>query len=302
MMKCTTGDLFCIVFGVFYLFVGIAIIHKLMTPSMKRFAPNGCLRMDGYQLLENMFSLDEVEWLMRVTGDQTKPSLQTAREFVARHTLLNDAIIRECLLVEYVYNDYMFALLGSQIATCHRDYNGTMFQTQLNRPTYTMLIYLSPMKSCLDVVPGSHETTYRNNYLIDNSKHIRCSVGDVLVFDSNLIHTGSIINESEINPRLQMKLCHTSDREKLSFLEDYYKVLNDTSGNKVAMTVSKHLSCQYPVSYINNTMKSTAFENTFKLFAYGKKDALQIKDASPVVSRSETEATHLSHSNKYDCQ
>jgi hypothetical protein len=28
-------------------------------------------------------------------------------------------------------------------------------------------------------------------------------------------------------------------------------------------------------------MKSTAFENIFKMFAYGKKDALQIKDASP---------------------
>ena len=275
----TNYILFVVIFV--YVFVGIAIIHKLGTPSEQRFAKSGCLKKDGYQLLENVFSLGEVEALKSVTDHQTKSSLKTARKFVINHTLLSDAIIRECGLVDYEYNDYMFALLGSQIATCHRDYNGTMFQKQLNHPTYTILVYLSPMKACLDVVPRSHEKTYYNNYLVDNSEHVRCSVGDVLVFDSNLIHTGSIINESEVNPRLQMKLCHKSDRKKLPFLEDYYKVLNDASSNRVAMTVSKHLSCQYPISYINNTMKSTAFENIFKMFAYGKKDALQIKDASP---------------------
>lgn len=281
-MKCSRY--FLALWIVLFVFFGFGVIHKLLLWDYINAGYRNVewsLDRDGLCIISDMFSPSELEFMLRTAKQQTKPALQSVRAFVANHGPLNEALVNRCAMIEYEYNDYLFAILGSQISTCHRDYNGTMFQKSLNYPTFTVLIFLNEMNACLDVVPGSHVRSYINNYLMDNSKHVRCRVGDVLIFNSNLIHTGSIVNKSESNPRLQMKLCHKSDREKLPFLEDYYKVLNDKTSSKPITTFAKHISCQYPIPYVNNTMKSNWVEKIGKFLAYGSANSLQIKDPEP---------------------
>ena len=258
-------------------FLAFGVIHKnLISPVFLSRDENHSLTKDGFCLLKNVFDSSEVDYMANQTHDQSNASLNQLQTFIINNHKLLEMLKQQCKLKEYEFNDYIFAILGSQISTCHRDFNGTMFHDQLQHPTYTMVTYLHKMKSCMDVVPKSHVREYKNNYFIDNSRHVACEIGDVLLFNSNLIHTGSIINDDVSNPRIQMKLCHKDDRKHLEFLENYRRVLNDTPPMNIAKRISKHYSCQVPIDYVNKDGVSKWYERAFNMLAYGNVNALNI--------------------------
>lgn len=269
---------------VLILFLTFGVVHKNILPTCDRFLSRNTprsLTKDGFCLLKNVFDSSEVDYMANQAHDQSSTSLNGIKTYIINHQKLLERIYKQCNLKGYEFNDYIFAILGSQISTCHRDFNGTMFHDQLKHPTYTMVVYLHQMRACMDVVPESHVREYNNNYLIDNTKHVTCEIGDVLLFNSNLIHTGSIINDDVSNPRIQMKLCHKDDRKHLEFLEDYTRVLNDKLHMNRSMQFAKHYTCQVPFNYVkNDNGVSNWYERAFKRLAYGEINALNIEKPS----------------------
>jgi hypothetical protein len=278
-----SNNVLIIVLLILFIFLMFGVIHKNISPTCDRFLSRDTTRSltkDGFCLLKNVFDASEVDYVVNQTQDQSSASLKIIKTYIINHQKLLERLYQQCNLNGYEFNDYVFAILGSQISTCHRDFNGTMFHDQLKHPTYTMIIYLHKMKACMDVVPESHVREYTNNYFIDNSKHVICEIGDVLLFNSNLIHTGSIINDDVSNPRIQMKLCHKDDRKHLGFLEDYTRVLDDKPPMNMSTAMSKHYTCQVPFNYVNKDGVTKWYERAFKRLAYGANNALNIKKPS----------------------
>ena len=89
-----------------------------------------------------------------------------------------------------------------------------------------MLIFLYPMDQCLDIIPKSHKNLHISIFnFSDITKSIKCGVGDVLIFNSSLIHSGSINNKNIHNPRIQLKISHKNDLDNINFYQNYNKIL-----------------------------------------------------------------------------
>lgn len=213
------------------------------------------LHTDGYVLLRDVFSPSDVVWMrdqmQQAQSDTPPPEL---KPFLFRHRAFHEALV-QATTAEYTFQDYILLIRKSQIHTCHRDYNGDLYHT-LDFPSYTMIIYLHDMQSCLDVVEKSHNNKRYLPYSTDPTKHVQCQVGDVLLFNSNLIHAGSL-NRQQNNPRIQMKWCHPDDRSTLSFYENYYKLLDDENTHSTAYNEwVKHISCQNPFIFESSPMNT----------------------------------------------
>lgn len=145
----------------------------------------------------------------------------------------------------YEFHDYIFFIRRSQFHTCHRDYNGDLFhETQLH-PSYTLIVYLSDMDRCLDVIPGSHRNLDHDVGMTDWTQTVHCLTGDVLLFNANLVHSGSL-NDGAF-PRVQLKISHRDDMEVLNFYTKYNKVMNEESGaSQPIQYLQKHLTCTFP--------------------------------------------------------
>jgi hypothetical protein len=151
---------------------------------------------------------------------------------------------------EYVLQDYIWIIEKSAVHTCHRDNNGTFFNPGQKHPSYTMLVYLDQAKpddKCLGVVPGSHQSKYANAVnLVNPVTDITCSTGDVIVFNANLIHVGTL-TERDDNLRVQMKISHPDDLEVLKYYQNYNKVLNKENKNsRVVRHLQRGASCAVP--------------------------------------------------------
>lgn len=171
----------------------------------------------------------------------------------AKKIIINSQFIRkqiEAILGDdYEFHDYIFVIKKSQFNVCHRDYNGKSFNSKQLYPSYTIIIYLENMEKSLDIIPGSHKSLMTNAINItDYSENIVCPKGGALLFDANLIHSGSI-NKDELNLRIQMKISHKNDKNStLNFFQKYNKILNKESNKPMWFKkLSKHLSCTIPL-------------------------------------------------------
>jgi hypothetical protein len=145
----------------------------------------------------------------------------------------------------YEFHDYIFFIRRSQFHTCHRDYNGDLFNEGIH-PSYTMIVYLTDMDRCLDVIPGSHTSKDDNLGLTDRTQTVHCLTGDVLLFNANIVHSGSL-NDGSF-PRVQLKVSHRDDLEKLDYYQGYHKVLNEESPySQTNQYFQKHLFCTFPM-------------------------------------------------------
>jgi hypothetical protein len=120
---------------------------------------------------------------------------------------------------------------------------------------------------------------------LDTTQPIPCKMGDALLFDSNLIHSGSF-NKDENNPRIQMKLSHKDDISKFSYYQQYNKVLEkDNKHNKYFQIIQKYLSCQFPIisditnyDIKNNFFHNTKFKELIGYFFYGNTQFYNYKE------------------------
>jgi ectoine hydroxylase-related dioxygenase (phytanoyl-CoA dioxygenase family) len=193
-------------------------------------------------------------------------------------------IIRNTLGENYVIMDYIMYLSNSVLHTCHRDNNGSRFN-DIKHKSYTMLIYIDDLKECLDVVPESHK--HIGVYSTDQTMTFMCKPGSIIIFDSDLVHSGGL-SEDVNNRRIQMKITHRDDYQKLNFYDNYFKIVNKPNKNsEFSKKIQKHLTCQFPIfsdltqgnnkEYISGEISDLG--KVFSHYFYSDKDFYKLEDA-----------------------
>lgn len=193
-------------------------------------------------------------------------------------------IIRNILGEGYIMMDYIMYLSNSVLHTCHRDNNGSKFN-DIKHKSYTMLIYIDDLEECLDVVPESHKHT--GIYFTDTTKTFMCKPGSIIIFDADLVHSGGL-SENKNNRRIQMKITHIDDYEKLKFYDNYFKIVDKPNTNtQFSKQWQKHLTCQFPVfadmtqgnnkDYISGDISDLG--KVFSEYFYSDKDFYKLEDA-----------------------
>lgn len=257
--------------NVIYIFLGVIIviicisillrIHVLNNPYRinTKLSPRERLNQDGVVLLNDFLSIENIRQIKNfIKNDEI---IKAKQHIIESHR----EPIQNILGKDYEFNDYIFLIKKSQFHTCHRDYNGDFFNQEQQFPSYTIIIYLEDMGKCLDVIHKSHSNKGEFDFNItDYSQTIQCKHGDAILFNSNLIHNGSL-NDNENHARIQMKISHKRDMKVLDFYNQYNKVLNSENNTPVAIKhIQKHVSCQFPFvssylkQYDNNKSNSSS--------------------------------------------
>jgi ectoine hydroxylase-related dioxygenase (phytanoyl-CoA dioxygenase family) len=236
-----------------FLIIILFILLLLLLSLIIRFTRNNNLEYSEYKdynlkdngiiVIKDILSKEDLDIIATFVDNEQYLEI---KKYIHNNTnILNK--IKNTIGDDYIFQDYIFTLKKSQIHMCHRDNNGTFYNKEQKYPSYTILFYLENMEKCLDVIPNTHK--YKNQYsfnMTDYTKSIICNKGDAVLFNANLIHTGSL-NKKENNLRIQMKLTHKNDIETLNYYQNYNKILNkDNTTNKSLKKLHKHLSCQFP--------------------------------------------------------
>jgi len=204
---------------------------------------------------------------------------------------------------QYVFQDYIWIIEKSSVHTCHRDNNGDFFNENQKHPSYTALVYLEDMGKCLGVMTESHKDLYANSVnFTDTVKNILCNKGDVIIFNANLIHVGTINtskdsknnwNTKDDNLRIQLKITHKDDIQNIMYYEDFNKVLNQDNTLPLSLRLAqKRLSCMFPIlsnlTQQENIRTARGSDNgievgipqqIFSYFFYGNKDFYNLPNA-----------------------
>ena len=191
---------------------------------------------NGFLVVKNVFSPEEIQYMKTTEFKTVKGALMASQK-------LND-VIRTKVGKDYVLQDYIWIIKRASVHTCHRDNNGDMFNKDQKHPSYTMLIYLEDMEKCLGVIDKSHK---KKGSMFDDVQNLTCSKGDAIIFNANLIHTGTF-NKREDNLRIQMKITHKDDVETLGYYQDFNKVLDTPNTVPVFLRkIQNRLSCALPM-------------------------------------------------------
>ena len=201
------------------------------------------LESDGFMVFPNLLTEDQIKVYKQLA--KTQDVITIKEDIISNPRILKE--LRKHIGQDYEFQDYIWLINKSFVHTCHRDNNGLFFNKDQVHPSYTLLIYLEDMDANLDVIPGSHKNRWLNYVnLTDITQSIHIPKGSAILFDANLIHSGSF-NSKENNPRIQMKVTHKNDRKHISYYEDFNKYAN--SDNHVPYSIrrsQKHITCQFP--------------------------------------------------------
>ena len=214
------------------------------------------------------------------------------KELIIEHPGLKTEYINRCGK-NYMFQDYILVIKKSAVHTCHRDNNGDFFNVGQKHPSYTAILYLEPMEKCLGVIPTSHLQKHSFSFNVtDPVMNLVCNPGDVILFNSNLIHVGAM-NAKDDNLRCQMKISHREDIPLLGYYQNYNKLLNQE--NKLPefiRHIQKRGSCALPIlsdltqSEYKNAIKGTEegvkvsiFQQIFSYLFYSNKDFYDLPNA-----------------------
>jgi len=250
----------------------------------------GNLQKDGFCVIKNILTNDDI---LNVKNYLDSNRIKDTKKYIISNNRINNLIKNKLDSEKEKYNfqDYIMYIRQSKVHTCHRDNNGSFFSPNQKHESYTIIFYLTDMEKNLDVVPGSHVNRFQNSlYLTDPSVSIKCNKGDAILFNSNLVHAGSIL-DSEYNPRIQMKYTHNDDLECLKHYQNFNKILNKTNKvNKTFQRIQKHITCQIPLlsDLTQNEIKRTSrgskeskisvFQKIYSKLFYGDKDFYDLPD------------------------
>ncbi len=209
------------------------------------------LQKDGFTIIKNVLTEEQINKLRKYSNDNNYKSIK--EELINNKFIMKS--IQDLLDNDYIFQDYIWIIKKSSVHTCHRDNNSKFFNKGQKHASYTIIIYLEDMERCLGVIPKSHLDINNNNINLQNSLlDLLCNKGDLIIFDANLIHVGTI-NKRDDNLRIQMKITHKDDIETLKYYQDFNKVLNQNNTiPKELLKFQKNLSCIVP--YISNLTQS----------------------------------------------
>lgn len=244
----------------------------------------------GFERIPKILEKKEVEQLLRWIHTE---NYKKAYHFIVNHPSICSRI-REKTDSSYIFQDYSYFILKSRVHTCHRDNNGTFFNPTQKHPSYTIIFYLEDIGQGLDVIPGSHLSKHQV-FVSNPTNPIDVQIGDAILFDANLIHSGSIHPKDSI--RIQMKFSHPEDIHALSFYQNFHKVLNKpNTSSSYALHLQKMISCHFPVfgdvfmaqedkQNWRGSLESDKIgilHKTFSYLMYGDADYYDIPNISPV--------------------
>jgi len=194
----------------------------------------------GFKKIPQLLEKKDVD---KITAWIREKQYKKVYQYIANHPAILSRI-KSFTGTQYVFQDYSYFILKSRVHTCHRDNNGTFFNPKQKYPSYTIIFYLEDIGQGLDVVPGSHLSKFP--FVFDSTVPIDVRTGDAILFDANLIHSGSIRPYDSV--RIQMKVSHPEDIPTLSFYEDFHKVLDkQNTSSSYSMYLQKWVSCHFPV-------------------------------------------------------
>lgn len=249
--------------------------------NFKKLKEKSNLKNDGYVVKHNIISNDKIKLIKRYWDNNEHEKIYKM--------LKNDKNIRSLykdnLDQNYIMMDYVMYLSNSVIHTCHRDNNGSKFN-DIN-DSYTMILYIDDMDKCLDIVPKSHK--HQGIYHQDTTNTFVCSPGSIILFDSNMVHCGSL-NSNKDNRRIQLKVTHKDDIEKLSLYKNYYKIMNKPNTNSnISKYIQKGFSCSYPIvadltqgqnkDWASDKQEKSLFTKIYSKIFYSDKDYYTLKNA-----------------------
>jgi hypothetical protein len=232
----------------------------------------------GFNVID-VFNESEVNYILGLTYSKRYLDI---KKFISNHP----GVLKHIYSMygeDYTFVDYIFSIEKSSVSTCHRDENGFVFNKDLKHPSYTIIFYLEEMDACLDVIPRSHEEKNKI-YLSKSLESIPCVPGQAIIFNADLIHSGSI-NEKDDNKRIQMKIVHKDDLENVKQFDKYYRV-GDVSKNtsKQSTLFFRRLSCILP-AVADLTKNGNALPEfmgrMYKRLVYGDKDNYKLTAIEP---------------------
>lgn len=239
------------------------------------------LYSNGYVVKHNIIS----EYMLNKIKDHwDRSEFKQINDIIKSDWGIKNFINKNIKLGGYKFMDYIMFLENSVLHTCHRDNNSNYFNE--TNPSYTMILYIDDMENCLDVIPNSHKDKLGIN-LYDKTRTFMCKGASIILFDASLVHSGSI-NSMMKNRRIQLKISHEDDLDKLSFYQNYNKILDKLNTNsEISKRVQKHFSCRFPVisdmtqgkdkAYINGDISGVA--QIFSKIFYSDKDYYKLRDA-----------------------
>jgi hypothetical protein len=149
------------------------------------------------------------------------------------------------------------------------------------------------MEKCLGVIPNSHKDVNSYNFNMKNNVvNLLCNKGDIILFNANLIHVGTL-NQKDDNLRIQMKITHKEDIDSLSYFQNYNKVLKRENNLPFFMKhAHKNLSCMFPImsNLTQNEIIETSggsdkganigiFQKLYSLLFYGNSNFYDLPNA-----------------------
>jgi len=201
------------------------------------------LKRDGFSIYHQVLNQGETKMLREQCQ---QGNYQQVQDYLLHHDRMK-TVVKLALGSQYRFQDYIWIIQKSAVHTCHRDNNGHFFNQGQRWPSYTMLVYFEDMDKCLGVIPESHREP--GSYFInfnDSLTNLLCKQGDVILFDANLIHVGTI-NDRDDNLRIQLKVSHVDDIPLLDYYNNFHKVLDeDNQLPKYLRKMQRNLSCTFP--------------------------------------------------------
>jgi ectoine hydroxylase-related dioxygenase (phytanoyl-CoA dioxygenase family) len=245
------------------------------------------LEKDGICVIRNVFSKQELQNLL---VDCKNNNYKIVKNSIIHNKRLNQVITS--IGSGYEFHDYIFIIKKSAIHTCHRDSNGDFFN-DIKHPSYTAIIYLEDMDKCLGIIPNSHKDINSFGINFTNKvENVICKKGDILLFNANLLHAGTINIKNKDALRIQMKISHKKDMKELGFYNNYNKILNQENTNPYLIKkLQQNASCMVPITsnYIHDSVKQSKYIKTnndlnwvdqiFSYVFYGNKNFYNLPNA-----------------------
>jgi len=247
------------------------------------------LQEHGVKVFKNVLDANEINEIIEKCKNEKYNDVKT--KLLNNVKILN--LIKNNTSENHMFQDYVWVIKKSVVHTCHRDNNGDFFNKNQKYPSYTMLVYLEDMEKCLGVIPNSHKDI--NSYSInifDKVLNIPCKKGDIILFNANLIHVGCI-NKKDDNLRIQLKVSHKDDIDKLQYYQNYNKILNKDNELPIGIRkAQRNFSCMLP--FLSNLTQSEnirssrgsveganigIFQQAFSYLFYGNKDFYDLPNA-----------------------
>ena len=188
---------------------------------------------------------------------------------------LSESLKKKCLgklPSKYIFLDYSYEIINSQLYTYHRDLTSSQSYQKLKHPSYTLIIYLYDGEF-LNIFPESLK-----KYTVGNPLTIKGKKGTAILFNADMVHAAALYKTPNRHC-IQYKICHSDDVIKLNHLQKQHVIKKKTFRNNKIKLSEKYMSrlshkflLVHDIRFIgdlserkNNTIITKFFKKVFKL-------------------------------------